>query len=279
MKIIKSVSEMKDYSRRLRLSGETIGFVPTMGYLHEGHISLVKAAKAHNTRSVLSIFVNPTQFGPSEDFAAYPRNLEGDIEKCEAARVDAVFIPEAREIYPEGFSTYVDVAGVTEVMEGLRRPGHFRGVATVVAKLFNIVMAHRAYFGQKDYQQTVVVRRMALDLNLETEIAVMPTVREPDGLAMSSRNAYLTPPERAAAPVIYRALSSAKNLYESGEGNAELIIHQVREIIGNEPLVEMEYAVVSDAATLAPLREVKGRAVLAASARIGRTRLIDNVLL
>ena len=279
MKVINSVSDMQHFSREARLSGETIGFVPTMGYLHEGHMSLAREAKTRNAKSVLSIFVNPTQFGPSEDFAAYPRDMEGDLEKCEAASVDAVFVPNAREIYPDGFSTHVDVAGVTDVMEGIRRPGHFRGVATVVLKLFNAVMPHRAYFGQKDYQQTVVIRRMTRDLNLDVAVVVMPTVREPDGLAMSSRNAYLSEPERAAAPVIYKALSEAGKLYNTGERNAGVIAAKVREVIGGEPMVNIEYAEVSDAETLSPLRQIQAGAVLAVAARIGKTRLIDNILL
>lgn len=279
MKIFKTISEMRDYSREMRGAGETIGFAPTMGYLHEGHISLFKAAKSGNTKAVVSIFVNPTQFGPAEDLSTYPRDLEGDLNKCEMASVDAVFIPEARDMYPDGYSTYVDVSGVTAVMEGARRPGHFRGVTTVVAKLFNTVMPDRAYFGQKDYQQTVVVRRMAQDLNMSTEIVVLPTVREPDGLAMSSRNAYLSPRERAAALTIYRALSSARNLYDAGERNTNALKSKVRDVAEAEPLVELEYAEVADAGTLAPLGEIDGKAVLAVAARVGNTRLIDNVLL
>jgi pantoate--beta-alanine ligase len=279
MKIIKTISEMRDYSSGLHSAGETIGFAPTMGYLHDGHISLFKAAKSRNAKAVVSIFVNPTQFGPAEDLSTYPRDMEGDLKKCELASVDAVFIPDAREMYPDGYSTYVDVSGVTAVMEGARRPGHFRGVATVVAKLFNIVMPHKAYFGQKDYQQTVVVRRMIRDLNMGTEIVVLPTVREPDGLAMSSRNAYLSPRERAAATVLYRALSSAKELYDSGKRDADALINKVREVVKGEPLVELEYAEAADAETLSPIEEIDGKAVLAVAARVGRTRLIDNVLL
>jgi pantoate--beta-alanine ligase len=279
MKILKTISEMRDYSREMRGAGETIGFAPTMGYLHDGHISLFRAAKARNTKAVVSIFVNPTQFGPAEDLSTYPRDMEGDLKKCELASVDAVFIPEAREMYPIGYSTYVDVSGITAVMEGARRPSHFRGVATVVAKLFNIVMPHKAYFGQKDYQQTVVVRRMVQDLNMGTEIVVLPTVREPDGLAMSSRNAYLSPRERAAATVLYRALSSAKDLYGAGERNTEALIKIIREVVEGEPLVELEYAEVADAETLAPIEEIAGKAVLAVAARVGKTRLIDNALL
>lgn len=270
---------MRDYSKEMRQAGETIGFAPTMGYLHDGHISLFKAAKSQNTKAVVSIFVNPTQFGPAEDLSTYPRDIEGDLEKCGRASVDAVFIPEARDMYPDGYSTYVDVLGVTDVMEGARRPGHFRGVTTIVAKLFNIVMPHRAYFGQKDYQQTVVVRRMVQDLNMGTEIVVLPTVRESDGLAMSSRNAYLSPQERVAALVIYRALSAARNLYNAGERHADALINKVRETVNAEPLAELEYAEVADAATLIPLGEIDGKTVIAVAARVGKTRLIDNVLL
>ncbi len=279
MKIIKSISEMQSFSRKARSSGDAIGFVPTMGYLHEGHMSLAREARAKNAKTVISIFVNPAQFGPSEDFAAYPRDMEGDLEKCESARVDAVFVPDVREMYPEGFSTHVDVVAATDVMEGIRRPGHFRGVATVVLKLFNIVMPARAYFGRKDYQQTVVIRRMARDLNLDAEVVVMPTVREPDGLAMSSRNAYLSGPERAAAPVIYRALLEAEKLYGGGERSAAALALGVRKVLGEEPMIETEYAEVSDTETLAPLKQVTAGAVLAVAARIGKTRLIDNILL
>jgi pantoate--beta-alanine ligase len=279
MKIIKTISEMRDYSRDMRGAGETIGFAPTMGYLHDGHISLFKAAKSQNTKAVVSIFVNPAQFGPAEDLSTYPRDVESDLKKCELASVDAVFIPEAREMYPVGYSTYVDVSGVTAVMEGARRPGHFRGVSTVVAKLFDIVMPHKAYFGQKDYQQTVVVRRMARDLNMGTEIVVLPTVREPDGLAMSSRNAYLSPAERAAAVVIYRALSSARDLHGAGERHAEALVKIIREVVKGEPLVELEYAEAADADTLSPLEKIDRKAVLAVAARVGKTRLIDNALL
>jgi len=279
MRVIKSVNEMAEAARELRAAGKSIGLVPTMGFLHEGHLSLVRLARKDNDLAVLSIFVNPTQFGPGEDLQRYPRDVAGDIEKCRREDVGIVFVPGADEIYPAGFGTHVEVEGISNVLCGAIRPGHFRGVATVVAKLFGIVRPHRAYFGRKDYQQTVVVRRMARDLDIGVEVVVGTTVREPDGLAMSSRNAYLAPDERMAALKIYRALASARGMHESGEKRADVLASKVKEVLSEEALIKVDYVAVVDPEDLRPLREVTGKAVLAAAVRIGKTRLIDNVVI
>jgi len=279
MRVIKTVSEMSDEAAGLRLAGKTVGFVPTMGYLHAGHLSLVKLARRENDVVVLSIFVNPTQFGQGEDLDRYPRDLPGDVDKCRKEDVNIVFAPEADDIYPDGFSTSVNVEGVSERLCGAVRPGHFRGVATVVAKLFNIVKPHRAYFGQKDHQQTMVVRRMARDLDIGTDIIVGPTVREPDGLAMSSRNAYLSPDDRMAAVQIYRALASARSLRQSGETRADVLLSKVRESLRNEPAIKAEYIELVDPEKLTPLSSAGEKALLALAVRIGKTRLIDNMFI
>ncbi len=257
----------------------TVGFVPTMGYLHAGHLALVERARAENQSVAVSIFVNPTQFGPSEDFQRYPRDLPRDLELLDAGGVDLVFVPEAREMYPAGYSTYVDVEGLTGRLEGASRPGHFRGVATVVCKLLNIVDAERAYFGQKDAQQTVVIRRMVRDLNMRTEIVVVPTLREPDGLAMSSRNAYLGVEERAAAPVLYHALLAARSAWASGERDGTTLRVRMREVLAGEPRAEVDYISVADPETLEEIERGAGAALASLAVRIGRTRLIDNIRL
>ncbi len=279
MRVIKNVNEMSDAAHELRAAGKRIGFVPTMGYLHDGHLSLVKLARRENDVTALSIFVNPTQFGQGEDMDRYPRDLPGDIEKCRREDVDIVFAPGAEEIYRPGFSTHINVERVSERLCGAARPGHFRGVATVVAKLFNIVRPDRAYFGQKDHQQTVVVRRMAVDLNFGTEIIVGPTVREPDGLAMSSRNAYLNPDERMAAVQIYRSLASARSLRQSGETRAEALVAKVKESLDNEHRIKVEYVELVDPDELTPVSVGRDRALLALAVRIGKTRLIDNMII
>lgn len=264
---------------RATLQG-TLGFVPTMGYLHEGHLSLVLRAKAECNHVAASIFVNPTQFGPQEDLARYPRDLSRDLELLRAEGVDLVFVPAAEEMYPPPYYTYVEVEGVTERLEGARRPGHFRGVATVVCKLFNIVGADRAYFGQKDAQQTVVIQQMVRDLNIPTQIVIVPTVREPDGLAMSSRNVYLNPDQRVAAPVLYRALKTAVQLYEQGERNATVLRDAVQHTLAQAPLAQPEYVSVADLQTLQEVESTIERGALVSLAvRIGTTRLIDNVIL
>ncbi len=258
---------------------EPVGFVPTMGYLHEGHLSLVRKSRAECPSSVVSIFVNPTQFGPGEDLAKYPRDLDRDLDLLEAAAVDLVYVPPDQEIYPDGFQTYVHTGGLTQPLEGRSRPAHFRGVTTVVTKLLNLVQPQRAYFGQKDAQQALVVRRMVLDLNMPVEIVVCPTVREPDGLAMSSRNVYLAPDERKAAAALSQALFAAREAYERGQTDAERLRQEVRGILASEPSADIEYVSCADLQTLEELDRVEAGALLSLAVTIGRTRLIDNVLL
>ena len=263
------------------------GFVPTMGYLHEGHLSLVKRARAENDHVAVSIFVNPTQFGPNEDLAAYPRDLDRDLKLLEPLGVDLVFNPLPEAIYPPYFQTYVTVEEVTKYLEGASRPGHFRGVATVVTKLFNIVGAERAYFGQKDAQQAIVITRMVQDLNMPIEIIICPTQREADGLAMSSRNTYLDVQHRRAAPVLYRALCAAKEAFDQGERDGDHLRSIMREIIESEPLAKLDYVSAADATTLQELGPRPsprpspngGEGVLLSMAvRVGKPRLIDNFL-
>ncbi len=276
MQIITTIADV----RAARGSFGHLGLVPTMGFLHAGHLSLVRQAKAECGFVVATIFVNPTQFGPSEDFGSYPRNPERDLELLREAGCDLVWLPTVAEIYPPDFGTYVVVEGVADPLEGARRPGHFRGVATVVAKLFNIVQPTRAYFGQKDAQQTVVIRQMVRDLALPVEVVVAPTVREADGLALSSRNVYLSPEQRAAAPVLYRALSQAAKLHASGERSAEALRAALRSVLAAEPLAEVDYVSAADPLSLQELDVVdRGGALLSLAVRIGKTRLIDNLLL
>jgi len=256
----------------------SVGFVPTMGYLHDGHLALVKQARAENSVVVASIFVNPTQFGPAEDFRTYPRDTERDLALLEKERTDIVFMPSAEEMYPERFGSWVEVKKVTDRLEGSYRPGHFKGVATVVAKLFNIVEPARAYFGQKDAQQALVIKKMAADLNMNLEVIVTPTVRESDGLAMSSRNVYLNPQERQAATVLFKALTLARNHREKGERKADTIRQEMTSLISKEPLAKIEYVSIADAETLEELTEINKPALASLAVRIGKTRLIDNVL-
>jgi pantoate--beta-alanine ligase len=276
MEVIETIAAF----RQARARFGRLGFVPTMGYLHEGHLSLVQLARAACEAVAVSIFVNPAQFGPSEDLAHYPRDLERDLRLLEQAAVDLVFVPSAAEIYPPGYSSYVEVAGVTEMLEGQARAGHFRGVATVVCKLFNIVQPQLAYFGQKDAQQTIVVRKMAHDLDLPVAIVVGPTVREPDGLAMSSRNSYLSPEQRQAAGVLYRALTAAQQRYSAGERDAETLRHAVRQMLATEPLAQAEYVSIADLRTLHEIDAIgSAGALLSLAVRVGAVRLIDNLLL
>jgi pantoate--beta-alanine ligase len=261
-----------------RTMGE-LGVVPTMGYLHAGHIALVERARAENSAVAATIFVNPTQFGPNEDLTRYPRDLPRDLHMLEQAGTDLVFVPSVAEMYPEGFHTSVEVEGITRVLEGAVRPGHFKGVATVVCKLLNIVDAERAYFGQKDAQQTIVVRRMVRDLNMRTRIVVVPTVREPDGLALSSRNTYLSPTERAAAPVLYRSLRAVEAAWHSGERNGDRLREIMSAVLAGEPLAQADYVSVADPETLEELSNVRDRALVSLAVRLGRTRLIDNLML
>jgi pantoate--beta-alanine ligase len=250
-----------------------------MGYLHEGHLALVRQARKENSSVVVSIFVNPTQFSPQEDFKQYPRNPRLDLALLEEEKTDIVFMPSTVEMYPPQFSSWVEVGKITERLEGASRPGHFRGVATVVAKLFNIVQPTRAYFGQKDAQQLVVIKRMVTDLNINLEVVAVPTVREPDGLAMSSRNIYLSPEERQAALVLHNSLCLAQKLYSQGETGAQIIRQQMTNLIQKEPLANIDYVSIANAETLDELDTVSPPALVSLAVRIGKTRLIDNVVL
>jgi len=276
MQIATTVAEMRQ--RRDAMKG-SVGLVPTMGYLHEGHLSLVRHARAESDHVVASIFVNPTQFGPQEDYQRYPRDPERDLRLLEAEGTDVVFMPSAEDMYPDGFDTWVEVGrSLTERLEGAARPGHLRGVTTVVAKLFEIVRPQRGYFGQKDAQQLAVVRRMAADLNMGVEVVGLPTMREADGLAMSSRNAYLSREERRAAIVLWRSLCRAEELFDGGERRAEAIRTAMHAVLAEEPLAQVEYASVADAATLQELERIAGAALVSLAVRMGRTRLIDNIV-
>lgn len=277
MEIVTSLAEL--WAARARLP-EPVGLVPTMGYLHEGHLSLVEAAKKDCASVAVSIFVNPTQFGPKEDLASYPRDLPRDLALLAQAGVQLVWTPTPEELYPPGFQTWVMVEELTRPLEGSTRPGHFRGVATVVAKLFNAVQPQRAYFGQKDAQQAAVIRQMSRDLNFNLEIVICPTVRLSDGLAMSSRNTYLQPNERQAAAVLYRALSAAQAAHADGERDAETIRQRMAELIQAEPLARLQYISCADPDTLQELQgEFAGRALLSMAVFVGKTRLIDNILI
>jgi len=274
------VIETIDAFRQARARIGRLGLVPTMGYLHEGHLSLVRQARAECGAVAVSIFVNPTQFGPREDLSRYPRDLERDLRLLREEHVDLVFAPSVAEIYPPGWSTFVDVRDVTEMLEGAVRPGHFGGVATVVCKLFNIVQPTRAYFGQKDAQQVVVVRKMVRDLDMPLAVVVVPTMREPDGLAMSSRNVYLSAEQRRAAPVVYRALGAASQCYAAGERDAGALRQAMRAVLAAEPLANPEYISVADGLTLRELDQVAASGALCSLAvRFGTTRLIDNLVL
>jgi pantoate--beta-alanine ligase len=276
MKIIDTIAEMKKYRRAL--TGD-VGFVPTMGYLHEGHLSHILRSKKENAHSGASIFVNPTQFGPSEDFERYPRDYPRDFAMLEQAGTDFVFLPTPQEMYPQEYNTWVEVLGVTDVLEGAIRPGHFKGVATVVAKLFNIVEPTRAYFGQKDAQQCVVVKKMARELNMNLEVIIGPTLREPDGLAMSSRNVYLSPEERAQAPILNQSLVLAKQLWDKGERDCHNIRQAMEDLIKQKPLGKIEYISIANAYTLEELRKAQKPLVISMAVKFGKTRLIDNLLL
>lgn len=277
MQVVERIPEARE---RVRAAERPLGLVPTMGYLHEGHLSLVQRARAENVTLAASIFVNPTQFAPTEDLSTYPRDLPRDLERLEAEGVDLVFAPSADEMYPPGFDTWVDVGTVTTTLEGAARPGHFRGVATVVARLFNILQPDRAYFGQKDAQQAVVIRKLVADLGFPVDVRVLPTVREVDGLALSSRNVYLAPDERQAALVLSRSLAAARAAFDAGERDAERLRAAMRAVLAAEPLARPDYVSVADATTLAEMDGVVDRTALVSLAvRIGRTRLIDNLLL
>jgi pantoate--beta-alanine ligase len=279
LETIHTIEWMKQVARQARAEGRSTGFVPTMGALHAGHMSLVRAALAECQPVIASIFVNPTQFGPREDFQKYPRTLDSDSKKLEEAGVDYLFAPEASDIYPPGFRTWVNVEGLSERLEGKARPAHFRGVTTVVLKLLEIVQPRKAFFGRKDAQQARIIRQMARDLHLDSEIVVCPIVREPDGLAMSSRNAYLKPEERRAAAILFRALDGARISISRGERDALRLTAAMRETLRVEPLAEPEYVELVDAETLEPLTRLGGACLALLAVRIGATRLIDNLLI
>jgi pantoate--beta-alanine ligase len=276
MKVLSGLDEFRDARFSLH---EPIGFVPTMGYLHEGHLSLIRQARDECKSVVVSIFVNPTQFGPNEDLSKYPRDLERDLDLIRPLGVDLVWTPTPEIMYPEGFQTWVEVETLTKGLEGAMRPGHFKGVTTVVAKLFNAVQPHKAYFGQKDAQQAAVIRRMTLDLNFPIEVMVCSTVREPDGLAMSSRNRYLEGEDRKAATILFRSLSAAKDAHEKGERNAGKLRSIMKEMLATEPGATVQYVSCADYDTLEELDKVTGKTLLSMAVLFGKTRLIDNFVL
>jgi pantoate--beta-alanine ligase len=276
MKTVTTLEELRTARAELK---QPVGFVPTMGYLHAGHVSLVELAKKDCASIVASIFVNPAQFGPNEDLSKYPRDIPGDLKRLEAAGVDLVWLPTPDVIYPPGFQTWIEVQEVSQPLEGSMRPGHFRGVATVVAKLFNAVHPQRAYFGQKDAQQVAVLKQMTRDLNFPIEIVVGPTLREADGLAMSSRNSYLSDAERKAAPVLQRALQAAQQAYTAGERDAGKLRGLMQAILEAEPLAKMQYVSCADPVSLQELQQIKDGALLSMAVYLGKTRLIDNVVL
>ncbi|PLV59815.1 pantoate--beta-alanine ligase [Thermotoga sp. KOL6] len=279
MRVIETIEEMKRFSEEMRERKKTIGFVPTMGYLHEGHLSLVRRAREENDVVVVSIFVNPTQFGPNEDYERYPRDFERDKKLLKEEKVDCVFHPSVEEMYPSDFSTYVEETMLSRHLCGKSRPGHFRGVCTVVAKLFNIVKPHRAYFGQKDAQQFRVLRRMVRDLNMDVEMIECPIVREPDGLAMSSRNVYLSPDERTQALALYQSLKIAENLFMNGEKNANRIKEEMIKHLSKFDKVKIDYVEIADEETLEPVEQIDRRVIVAIAAWVGKARLIDNTIL
>ncbi|MEN6420656.1 MAG: pantoate--beta-alanine ligase [Smithella sp.] len=276
MKIVKTVKKMQSLSEGLRLRGQRIAFVPTMGYFHDGHISLMKEARKIADCVVVSIYVNPTQFGPKEDFSKYPRDLDRDLKMADSANVDVIFYPSNREMYPAYYQTYVDVEKVTQNLCGMSRPGHFRGVTTVCSKLFNIVKPHVAIFGKKDFQQFITIKRMVDDLNMDLQILGFPTVREADGLAMSSRNKYLSKEERLSALTLFQALKSAQRMYRKGERKSSEIIDQAERLIERAPFTKIDYVKICDTKTLKDIQNIKGESVMALAVKVGKTRLIDN---
>ncbi|MBL8089850.1 MAG: pantoate--beta-alanine ligase [Anaerolineales bacterium] len=276
MNILSSLLDLR--TKRLSLDGK-VGLVPTMGYLHPGHLSLVSRAKAENDHVIVTIFVNPTQFGANEDLSKYPRDLERDLELLKPLGVDVVWNPSAEIMYPSGYQTWVNVEALTNPLEGAMRPGHFKGVTTIVSKIFNATQPHKAYFGQKDAQQVAVIRRMTLDLNFPIEIVVCPTLREDDGLAMSSRNKYLNDEERKAATVLFRSLSEAKKLFDAGERDADVLRNKMKEVLGSEPLANVQYVSCADYDSLEELNLIENKALLSMAVFIGKTRLIDNFVL
>jgi len=276
MKVVEKAAELERL--RLELPGP-VGLVPTMGCLHKGHLSLVRQARGDNASLVVSIFINPTQFAPGEDYASYPRDEARDLALLEKEGVDIIFLPSAAEMYPPGFDSYVEVAGLSRRLEGASRPGHFRGVATVVARLFDLVRPDKAYFGQKDAQQAIIISKIAADLHPGVEVITLPTVREGDGLAMSSRNSYLNPEERRAASVLYRTLNHARELWQEGERNAPKLRREMTAVLHKEPLADIDYVSVADPTTLEEMETASSPALVSLALRIGATRLIDNITL
>ncbi|HDG61677.1 MAG TPA: pantoate--beta-alanine ligase [Thermotoga sp.] len=278
MVIVEKVKDMKKLSEKYLKENKTIGFVPTMGFLHEGHLSLVRRAREENDIVVVSIFVNPTQFGPNEDYESYPRDFERDVKLLKELNVDVVFYPSVEEMYPKDFSTYVEETKLSRYLCGKSRPGHFRGVCTIVTKLFNIVRPTRAYFGQKDAQQFRVIKRMVRDLNMDVELVECPIVREHDGLAMSSRNIYLSDDERAQALALYNSLKLAENLIKSGERDAEVVKNAMKEFLSRYDKVKIDYVEIVDEETLEPVKHIEGKVIVAIACWVGKARLIDNVI-
>ena len=279
MNVCGTVEETRSFSRAARAAGKTIGFVPTMGALHEGHLSLVRAARAQSDVVVVSVFVNPTQFGPNEDFSKYPRNLERDRELLEQEKIDLLFAPSVHEIYGEAPLTYVTVEGLSEKLDGISRPGHFRGVTTVVSKLFNIIEPDLAFFGQKDAAQVAIIRRMVREMKIPVEIVACPIVREPDGLAMSSRNTYLNAEERKRALVLRQSLMAVEEAFKGGERRASHLIDSALRVFANKPSVRLDYFQIVDPETLERVEAVSGPTLVAVAAYVGATRLIDNLVL
>jgi len=277
MRLIKTIKLMKQLTARLRRQGKVIGFVPTMGALHKGHMSLIRAARKACDTVVVSVFVNPTQFGPTEDYTTYPRDFKGDVTKCRIAGVDILFCPSLKEMYPSGFQTFIQVEKLSQGLCGSFRPGHFRGVSTVVLKLFHVLQPHQAFFGQKDYQQGQIIQQMTQDLALPVRVRILPTVREVDGLAMSSRNAYLNREERRAATVLYRALRFGEECLQQGERSSEVVQKKVLDLIRQQPLVRLEYLAIVDPENLQEVKEITGSTLIAIAAWVGKTRLIDNL--
>ena len=279
MKVISKIDQMKKYVQKAKKAGKTIGFVPTMGYLHQGHLSLMRRARTENSLLIISIFVNPAQFGEGEDYNEYPRDLRRDKKLARELGTDLIFAPSVRQMYPRGYSTFVQEEKLSKHLCGLSRPAFFRGVTTVVAKLFNIVNPTRAYFGQKDFQQLVIIKRMVKDLNLNVKIISLPLIREKDGLALSSRNSYLNRKERKSSLVLHQSLKKAKKLVESGERDSRKIVNQMKRIIREEKLAKIDYLKICDPQTLEDVEKIEGRTLVALAVWIGKTRLIDNMVI
>ncbi len=279
MRLIKEISQMKDYRRKIKAS-QTVGFVPTMGAFHEGHLSLIRKACQQCDKVVVSVFVNPIQFGKGDDYQRYPRNLSEDISLSEKEGIDVVFAPSLEEMYPRDYSTFVQVGGpLSSTLEGASRSGHFKGVATVLIKLFNIVKPDFSYFGEKDYQQVLIVKKVVDELNLDTQIIVLPTIREKDGLALSSRNSYLNEGERKAAAILYKALEKAGLWIKEGERNPFSIVSKIKDLIKKESLAKLDYVAVVNPDTLEKVEDIRGTVLIALAVRIGETRLIDNMMI